>query len=150
MNYFCASEIVPLLIQAGVHINTTDEERKTPLDVAKSDRMRKLLRTYGARKSAEIKKATEELHELLVKKAFKIEKMQKCLAQGADINAKQRSDSKQPSKLGANAGRGTTLLHIAVKQGHFEATKLLIKKGAKIMPMILGIRHRYNMLANKR
>ena len=122
-------EIVELLIHEGADVNAKitsggSNKNKTPLDFAiqyKKPETADLLRKHGG-------KTREELNALIdAAKNGDIEAVNKHLAAGADVNAKDVD--------------GTTPLHNAAVYGHNEVAELLIANGAEVNAIIVSGRN---------
>ncbi|MEG4809998.1 ankyrin repeat domain-containing protein [Microcoleus sp. F8-D3] len=119
-------EVAQTLIAKGADINAWGEPEfepcyilcTTPLFWARSPEMAKLLIAKGADVNAKNKDGLTPLHRARSKAIAKI-----LLAAGAKINIKEDN---------ARNGKGTTLLHNAVKIGFKELVQQLIKDGANV------------------
>jgi len=105
-------DIVELLITNGANVNAKDSRGETPLDWAgarNQEKAAQLLRKHGGKHSS--------IHTAVA--GGDIEAVKEFLADGADVNAKNKNDKS-----------GWTPLLSAVIRGHKEMAGLLIAEGA--------------------
>ena len=107
-----------LLLDKGAPVNAKDKNGKTPLDRATGKSraaLAELLRSKGGKTAKELL-AAENI--FIAAEVGDLESINKLLAGGADVNAKNKG--------------GYTLLHLAVRNGKQDAAALLLEKGAKV------------------
>jgi ankyrin repeat protein len=125
-------EIVQLLLEHGVDVNTGDEYGRTALhftalgedrfllykdpDINIKGEIAKLLLSWGANVNAQTKNGRTMLHAATQKGYLKV--VEALLEYNADVNAKFKTN--------------ITPLHIASQKGHVEVVKFLLKFGACI------------------
>jgi hypothetical protein len=123
--YSSTPEVVTLLIEAGADVNAKDNNGKTPLLLAKTSDVIKILRDAGARgptqeEAVEAVEATEKLVSAWDKdiKGSRADYFRILISEGADVNSKDDS--------------GRTMLWIAAQRSSLEIVTLLIEKGADV------------------
>ncbi|HEV8318008.1 MAG TPA: ankyrin repeat domain-containing protein [Vicinamibacterales bacterium] len=146
-------ETADLLIRAGADANAANDFRVTPLSLActnASAALVELLLNVGANPDTPI--ATGETPLMTCAGSGSVDAVRMLIARGADVNAKQPSQSQTAlmwaaaehhpdvvatlitagADLRAHTRRGFTALHFAAREGDLDTTRLLLAAGVNV------------------